>query len=730
MVFMIIYTLIVYFLEKDILMKKVILFLLMLLMVACQPNGPLVPEQEPPQPTSETDSASELDNNEPTMTPEPETSGLELVISGPEEVVFDWTTDHCEDENIPDIAARAFRDADGMVQLTIGHYVGYRMVGPDLDHLEMDCSGPINESDFDSDPAMFNDAEWIGSLYTEDGQTVYAVMHNEYRGHLHGAERPDQCPSGNYLTCLDTSLTMSISTDGGATYHDIAEPPNHLIATLPYVFDDQGVPSGLRQPTLIKGQDGYFYIFSNISDYPTEVQWACVIRTDNLDDPSSWRYWDGRGFNGQFVNPYTQAVDKNTPTCARLPEPALAAGLVESLTYNTVLEKYIAVGISFHPVADQPAWGVYYSYSDDLLHWSMRRLLIELPINASVNNPDTDMMYAYPTLIDPDSPSINFDTTDNQMYLYMTLAHFGGGSLDRDLVRYPVELAPITYEAPQWKFEIDGNVEGWVPENDITDFNVSGGVLSMQSSGEGPYLVTPPLEFPASDYGQINITMKISPGESTIGQVFFITDLDKEFDEAKSLVFDVISDGEFHTYNLLMSSVSGWQGLIQQLRFDPVVSSGRTIEIDKITVEPVQTVVPEWDFETDSYAEGWMPQIQLIDFNVSNGVLSMRSSGNDPYLVSAPVQFSADENGQLRITMKVSSGESTVGQVFFTTDLDKDFNEAKSLVFDVISDGEFHTYDLDMSTVSGWRGLITQIRIDPVASEGRTIEIDRIAIEP
>ena len=179
-----------------------------------------------------------------------------------------------------------------------------------------------------------------------------------------------------------------------------------------------------------------------------------------------------------------------------------------------------------------------------------------------------------------------------------------------------------------------------------------------------------------------------------------------------------------------MSSVSGWQGLIQQLRFDPVVSSGRTIEIDKITVEPVQTVVPEWDFETDSYAEGWMPQIQLIDFNVSNGVLSMRSSGNDPYLVSAPVQFSADENGQLRITMKVSSGESTVGQVFFTTDLDKDFNEAKSLVFDVISDGEFHTYDLDMSTVSGWRGLITQIRIDPVASEGRTIEIDRIAIEP
>jgi len=84
-------------------------------------------------------------------------------------VVFDWTTDRCEAENIPDIATRAFRDADGNVQLTIGHYVGYRMIGPDLDHLEMDCSGPINISDYDPDPAIFNDAEWIGSLYTEDG---------------------------------------------------------------------------------------------------------------------------------------------------------------------------------------------------------------------------------------------------------------------------------------------------------------------------------------------------------------------------------------------------------------------------------------------------------------------------------------------------------------------------------------------------------------------------------
>lgn len=574
-------------------MKKTTILLAMFLIVGCQPGEPAISESKPEQPSSETANAPHTNNdvaNSPVETAtrqlEPKSPDLGFVISGPEEVVFDWTTDRCEPENIPDIAARAIRDANGQVQLTIGHYVGYRMIGPDLDNLQSDCNAPISVSDYDPDPAMFNDAEWIGALYTPDGETVYAIVHNEYRGHMHGSERPGQCPSGDYLTCLDTSLTMMISTDGGASYHDIAEPPNHMIATLPYAFDDQGVPSGLRQPSIIHAQDGYFYVFSNVSDYPTEEQWACLMRTDNLDDPSSWRYWDGAGFTGKFINPYTNVVDENTSTCVRPPDFDLGAGLVEGITYNTVLERYVAVGVSFNPYTTQPTWGIYYSTSADLLDWSRRRLLLEVPIIASVSNPDTDLMYAYPTLIDPDSPSINFDTTDDQAYLYMTRANFGGGSLDRDLVRYPIELVPITYEIPNWEFETDGDFEGWLDENQVEDFAVTGGILSMQSNGIDPYMSSSATEFPANDNGHISITMKVSPGESTIGQVFFITDLDKEFDEAKSLVFDVISDGKFHTYDLDMSSVGGWRGLVQQLRFDPVVGEGRMIEIDQIAVGP------------------------------------------------------------------------------------------------------------------------------------------------
>jgi len=575
-------------------MKKLGLFILFLLVVGCGNFASTAVEVEPEQPVEQ--------EEEPTLPPtdapvevetEPEPPSLEFQIAGEEEIVFDWTSDRCEQENIPDIAPRAWRDAEGIVHLTIGHLNTYRMSGPDLDNLTSDCTGPIMRSDLDPDPAMFNDGEWIGSVYTEDGQTIYAMIHNEYRGHLHPAERPGQCPSGDYLTCLDTSITMAKSTDGGRTFQDIAEPPNHMVATMPYVFNDQGVPSGLRQPSnIIEGPDGYFYVYTNISDYPETLgefppQWVCVMRTDNLDDPSAWRYWDGSDFNGVFVNPYVEAVDENTEKCAPLDIEDISGGLTDSVTYNTLLEKYVLVGFSAHPAstADKPMWGVYYSLSDDLIEWTQRKLLIELPLVASVADPESELIYAYPVLIDPNSDSPSFHTTDDELYLYVSKFNFGSGSLDRDVVRYPVVLTEPTFDIPEWTFDTDGDVEGWFLENHLELTGVSGSLLTMQSTGDDPYMVSPGVEFPASQYSTLNITMSVSGGDlAALGQVFFTTDTDAALDENKSLVFDVLASGEFKTYELDMSASSGWQGIIQQIRLDPADAAGLTIEIDSITV--------------------------------------------------------------------------------------------------------------------------------------------------
>ncbi len=513
-----------------------------------------------------------------------------LVVTGPEEVVFDWTTDRCEDENIPDIAARAFRDSDGNVQLNIGHYVNYRMVGPDFDSLMSDCTAPVLVSDFDPDPSQFNDSEWIGAFYTEDGQTVYAVVHNEYRGVTHQTARQGQCPSNDNLTCLDTSFTMAISTDGGDTFTDIAPPPTHLIATMPYVFNDQGVPSGIRQPSnIVRGPDDYYYLFGNISDYPDtrgdyEPQWVCALRTDDLADPTAWRYWDGEAFAGEFINPYLETAEAghDAQKCAPVALPQLSTSVNESLVYNEVLSKYVMVGVSTQAGGSVPAWGVYYSLSDDLINWSQRELLLEIASGDAVADPDNDLVHAYPSIIDSDSPSMSFETMDDDAYLYISRFNFGGNSLDRDLLRFPIALQDVAYVGPEWAFDTDGDTEGWVQESGIGRFAATSGNLTLESIDGDPYIVSGPTTIPAS-YDTMIITMRVSEGPSTVGQVFFLTDTDPNWDEANSLAFDVIADGEFHDYALDLSTVGGWDGIIKRLRIDPVGAAGLTVDISQIT---------------------------------------------------------------------------------------------------------------------------------------------------
>lgn len=510
------------------------------------------------------------------------TTGLE--VTGPEEVVFDWTTDACEPEHIPDITARAIRSADGLVSLYVAHYVTYRMVGADLDSVTTDCSAPVHESDFDPDPATFNDSEWLASPWTEDGETVWAIVHNEYRGDTHGIA--GQCPSGDRLTCLDTSITMAKSTDGGRTFVDIAAPPGHLVATQPYPYDDEGRPTGFRQPSnLVPGDDGYWYVFSNVSEYPSgdtpwEDQWVCVMRTDDLDDPGSWRYWDGTAFGGSFVNPYVDTPASDRVGCAPLAFPSIGNAVQESVVWSDVLDAWVMIGVGNDPSAADEAFGFYYATSTDLLEWTRRRLLVELPLANTVADNANELYYAYPSLLDPDSESRSFDTFDDEGYLYLARVNEGGNSLDRDLVRFPVAVVTRTIEPPAWTFETDA--EGWNPTWDVTDPTVADGIVTFTATGDDPYVVGPSFDLPALGYGTVTIRMRVSAGST--GQVFFATAEAPDHAEARSVVFALRPGEEFHEYVLDLAAEPGWTGTIVNLRLDPTDTAGATIEIDEIIV--------------------------------------------------------------------------------------------------------------------------------------------------
>lgn len=497
--------------------------------------------------------------------------------------MFDWTTDQCEPDHIPDISVRAFRNAAGEVSLTIGHWSTYRMVGPSLDEVVSECT-ILSSSDYDPDPSQFDDSEWIGSPYTFDGETVYAVVHNEYRGDTHPDARPGQCPSGERFPCLDTSFTMHVSTDGGVTFDDIAPPPAHLIASLPYPYLDDTLPTGIRQPSnVIEGPDGFLYLFGGVSDHPDEQQWVCAMRTDDLSDPSSWRYWDGTAFAGVWKNPYTEPVDPDVDKCAPLAPAQLQGSINESIVFDERLGAYVMVGVADSPGAPGTGWGIYYSTSTDLVEWSARELLLEVPVDPSVADNRFDVFHAYPSLIDPDSPSLNFSTSDGELYLYISRFNGGAFSVDRDVLRFPIEVVPVEVPAPDWTFDTEDDLAAWVVDAaDVTDVALVDGALSFTSTGDDASFISPALVMPA-EYDRLRIEMTVAAGSATRGQVFFITEDDADYGESKSLVFDVIADGEPHAYVLDLGSVPGWDGTITRLRVDPVEVAGRAVAIDRIS---------------------------------------------------------------------------------------------------------------------------------------------------
>lgn len=108
---------------------------------------------------------------------------------------------------------------------------------------------------------------------------------------------------------------------------------------------------------------------------PTEnwngLQGRCVIRTSALGDPTSWRAWDGSGFNLRMTSPYV--TGQSAPVCAFL-ATNLSMGQV---SYSSYLERYVYLAATITGYEGRPACGFFYELSADLIHWSQHRRLTE-----------------------------------------------------------------------------------------------------------------------------------------------------------------------------------------------------------------------------------------------------------------------------------------------------------------------------------------------------------------
>lgn len=350
-------------------------------------------------------------------------------------MVFDWSKDACEPIDIPDQAAHAFRDSRGKVQLFASNYVTRRFTGRSLNRLRHSCTVAMS-SHYDSRPARFDDHEWLSAPYTSNGKTVYALVHEEYQGHTH----PGRCPSSIYTKCWYNAITLAKSTNGGRTFGQ-RRPPTQLVASLPYRYVADAGPYGLFSPSNIIRKGRYYYALLQAERYNLQRQGACLIRTRHLADPKSWGAWNGSEFTVRFRNPYSPRLgDPAERICEPVSFPQIA-GMTGSLTFNTYLRKFLLISMSEVLVNQRRVTGFYYSLSDDLIHWSKRRLLVKGKLPPLYRCGDSNPI-AYPSVLDPTSRKRNFDTTGRRPYLYFTRFKYKNcrQTLDRDLVRRQIEF--------------------------------------------------------------------------------------------------------------------------------------------------------------------------------------------------------------------------------------------------------------------------------------------------
>lgn len=348
---------------------------------------------------------------------------------GPEEVVFVTETDAADAFDIPDHSARAFRDKNGQTQLLVGHHDLYRSIGPDLNRVKRDKSKPVWKSHQNSDLKMHDNLEWIAATYTEDGRTIHALVHNEYHGNRVGNSKCETDPEFN---CWYNSITYAVSRDGGQTYTH-PEPPNHLVLA-PYIDYDPARckgPYGYFEPSNIIRKDGFYYVFLQMETHEQQSWGTGLIRTKNLANPKSWTAWDG----AKFV-PIDAKTGKATRPLKPIGEGRLGK-LHHSVTWNEYLHAYIMVGLH----EQDGKQGVFYTLSNDLINWSDPRVLLEVILPWRAKGPDWAV--AYPSLLQPEDKSRNYERTKRDPYLYYITWQSNVDSTKRKIIRRKVTFTGI-----------------------------------------------------------------------------------------------------------------------------------------------------------------------------------------------------------------------------------------------------------------------------------------------
>ncbi len=129
-----------------------------------------------------------------------------------------------------------------------------------------------------------------------------------------------------------------------------------------------------------------------------------------------------------------------------------------------------------------------------------------------------------------------------------------------------------------------------------------------------------------------------------------------------------------------------------------------------------------WSFDTPGNAEGWN-DFHDCTYTVADGNLKMTLSSNNPWVKTGPAWINSHRQRFLHMRMRSSGG--TTAMLWFITETNPNWLTPGNVVsFPLINSGEFQDYVIDMRQNPLYRGVITQIQLQPSNATGTLVELD------
>jgi len=332
---------------------------------------------------------------------------VSAAMTGTTQALVIYSTEACAPDDIPDHPARAFRTADGNVTLLASHINARRDVGTNLNTVQHSCT-VVHASEEDTTFGDFRYHQWLQAPYTLDGKTIYVLTHNEWYGNL---VKPS-C-NGDLIDGWISAVTFLVSTNGGATYN---RPLDYTVRTptTPWNNNMGCSPSNRTRYGDLGGSNivynhGYYYKFFLYEPEPaiaSNEAWQCIMRSNNLASASSWFVWNGVNWK-----------NSKTSSCASIPY----VSNIRSVTFNTYINMYVGI--------QSINGNIVFNLSHDLLNWST---------STTIGTSGIDLTsLAYPSLLDPNDTTMNFERSGQSPYIYYT--HLNNGNWG-DLMRFPLKF--------------------------------------------------------------------------------------------------------------------------------------------------------------------------------------------------------------------------------------------------------------------------------------------------